>query len=101
MAPKPVIILAKERDYFDVRGAEVAYQRLKRLYGLLGIEENVKLHIGPTGHGYTIENREAIYKWFNRITGVSEAKVEPKLTLEKEEDLYATHSRESRPNRSS
>jgi len=89
MAPKPVVILAKEKDFFDVRGSEEAYRRLKRIYGLLGAEENVKLHIGPTGHGYTIENREAMYQWFNKVTGISDAKTEPKLTIEKEEDLWA------------
>jgi dienelactone hydrolase len=89
MAPKPVIILAKERDYFDVRGAEEAYRRLKHIYTLLGAEENVKLHVGPTGHGYTIENREAMYQWFNKATGISGAGTEPKLTLEKDEDLWA------------
>ena len=89
MAPKPVIILAKEKDYFDVRGAEEAYRRLKRIYKLLGAEENVKLHVGPTGHGYTVENREAMYQWFNTATGVSDAKTEPKLTIEKDEDLWA------------
>lgn len=89
MAPKPVVILAKEQDYFDVRGAEEAYSRLRHLYKLLGAEDKVKLHTGPTGHGYTIENREAMYQWFNAITGVSGAKAEPELTLEKEEDLLA------------
>ncbi|MCE9563919.1 MAG: prolyl oligopeptidase family serine peptidase [Planctomycetes bacterium] len=89
MAPKPVVILAKEKDFFDVRGSEEAYRRLKRIYGLLGAEENVKLHIGPTGHGYTIENREAMYQWFNKATGISDAKTEPTLTIEKEEDLWA------------
>jgi dienelactone hydrolase/pimeloyl-ACP methyl ester carboxylesterase len=89
MAPKPVIILAKEKDFFDVRGSEEAFRRLQHIYKLLGAEQNVKLHIGPTGHGYTIENREAMYQWFNRTTGVSDAKTEPKLTIEKEEDLYA------------
>lgn len=88
MAPKPVIILAKEKDFFDVRGAEESYSRLKHLYSLLGAEENVKLHIGPTGHGYTIENREAMYQWFNRATGISDAKAEPKLVIEKEETLW-------------
>src|SRR5438874_2270801 len=34
LAPKPVILLAKERDYFDVRGTLEAYERLKRLYTL-------------------------------------------------------------------
>jgi len=90
MAPKPVIILAKEKDYFDVRGAKEAYARLKRLYGLLGAEDNVKLHIGPTPHGYTQENREAMYQWFNRATGISDAKTEPKLVIEKDETLWCT-----------
>ena len=89
MAPKPVVILAKEKDFFDVRGSEEAYRRLKRIYGLLGAEENVKLHIGPTGHGYSIENREAMYQWFNKATGISNTKTEPELTIEKEADLWA------------
>lgn len=89
MAPKPIAILAKEKDYFDVRGSEEAFTRLKHLYKLLGAEGNVKLHIGPTGHGYSIENREAMYQWFNKATGVSDAKTEPKLTIEKDADLYA------------
>jgi dienelactone hydrolase len=90
MAPKPVVILAKEKDYFDVRGAEEAYRRLKHIYGLLGAEENIKLHIGPTGHGYSQENREAMYQWFNKVTGISDAKTEPKLTIEKDETLWCT-----------
>ncbi|VTT99700.1 Uncharacterized protein OS=Chthoniobacter flavus Ellin428 GN=CfE428DRAFT_1820 PE=4 SV=1: AXE1 [Gemmataceae bacterium] len=89
MAPKPVAILAQERDFFDVRGSEEAYRRLKHLYGLLGAEENVKLHIGPQGHGYSVENREAMYQWFNKATGLSDAKTEPKLVIEKEADLWA------------
>ena len=90
LAPKPVVILAKEQDYFDVRGAEEAFARLKHLYTLLGAEGNVKLHIGPTGHGYSQENREAMYQWFNQFTKVSDATIEPKLTIEKERDLWGT-----------
>ena len=90
LAPKPIIILAKEKDFFDVRGAEAAFARLKRLYGLLGAEENIALFVGPTPHGYTQENREAMYRWFNRVTGVSDAQTEPELTLEKDETLWCT-----------
>jgi cephalosporin-C deacetylase-like acetyl esterase len=90
MAPKPVIILAKEKDYFDARGNEAAYHRLKQLYRLLGAEENVAYFVGPTYHGYSQENREAMYRWFNRCTGISDAKTEPKLVLEKDEPLWAT-----------
>lgn len=90
MAPKPVILLAKEKDYFDARGAEEAFQRLQRLYKLLGAEQNIALHIGPTYHGYSQENREAMYRWFNRVTGVSNATAEPPLQLEKDETLQCT-----------
>jgi len=90
MAPKPVVLLAKEKDFFDARGAEEAYARLKRLYGLLGAEENISLFIGPTYHGYTQENREAMYQWFNGITKISEAKTEPAITVEKDETLWCT-----------
>ncbi len=90
LAPKPVILLSKERDYFDVRGTEEAYQRLKRLYALLGAEQNIALHTGPTPHGYSQENREAMYRWFNRVTGVSNATTEPQIVLEKDETLWCT-----------
>lgn len=69
MAPHPVIILAKERDFFDARGSEEAYQRLRKIYQLLEAEEHVGLFIGPTGHGYSQENREAMYSWFQRSAG--------------------------------
>lgn len=88
MAPKPVIVLAKERDFFDARGAEEAYARLKRIYQLLGAEENISLFIGPTYHGYSQENREAMYRWFNRATGVSSAETEPEIIIEKDETLW-------------
>jgi hypothetical protein len=90
MAPKPVIILAKEQDYFDARGAEEAYARLRNLYGLLGAEGNVELFIGPSYHGYSQENREAMYKTFNRATGISDTHAEPELVIEKDETLYCT-----------
>ena len=90
LAPKPIIILAKEKDYFDARGNEAAYHRLKQLYRLLGAEDNIAYFVGPTYHGYSQENREAMYRWFNRCTGISDAKAEPKLVLEKDETLLAT-----------
>jgi len=88
LAPKPIIILAKEKDYFDARGTEQAYTRLKHLYELLGKEDNIGLFIGPSYHGYSQENREAMYRWFNHVTGISDAKKEPKLIIEKDETLW-------------
>ena len=90
MAPKPVIILAKERDFFDVRGATEAYLRLKRIYSLLGHPDNVQLQIGPTDHGYSVENREAMYRFFNRAVGLPPIESEPEPVVEKDEVLWCT-----------
>ncbi len=87
MAPKPVILLSQEKDFFDVRGAEEAFRRLKRLYGLLGAEKNIELFAGPNYHGFSQENREAMYRWFNRASGISKAGTEPEITIEKDETL--------------
>ena len=90
MAPKPVIILAKEKDYFDVRGATEAYLRLKRIYSLLGQPDNVQLQVGPTEHGYSVENREAMYRFFNRAVGLPAIESEPTPTIEQDETLRCT-----------
>ena len=90
MAPKPVIILAQEKDYFDARGAEEAHRRLRGLYEKLGAAENAALHVGGDYHGYSQQNREAMYRFFNRVTGVSDLAAEPKLTIESDETLWCT-----------
>ena len=90
MAPKPVIIMAQEKDYFDARGSTETYERLKKLYTLLGKPENIQLHIGPDPHGYTQSNREAMYRFFGKVTGIPAAATEPTITVEKDADLLCT-----------
>jgi len=68
MVPKPVILLGQEKDFFDARGLKESFIRLKHLYRLLGAEENIRLFIGSGYHGYSQENREAMYNWFNQVT---------------------------------
>jgi dienelactone hydrolase len=90
MAPKPVILLSQEKDFFDVRGAQKSFMELKKLYKLLGAEENIQFFAGPEYHGFSKHNREAMYSWFNKITGISDAKTEPELKLEAIELLWCT-----------
>lgn len=88
MAPKPVIILAQERDYFDARGSEHAFHNLRKLYGLFGAEQNIQLFIGPNEHGYSQPNREAMYGFFNRQTKIVAGSAEPPLAIEKDPTLW-------------
>ncbi|SDM69389.1 Dienelactone hydrolase [Daejeonella rubra] len=90
MAPKPVILLSQEKDFFDVRGAQKSYNKLKKLYKLLGAEDNIQFFAGPEYHGFSKHNREAMYSWFNKVTGISDAKSEPDLKLEEIELLWCT-----------
>jgi len=88
MAPKPVILLTKEGDFFDVRGGEKAYADLRWLYRLLGAEDNIAIFTEPGSHGYSQKSREAMYRWFNHATRISDATTEPNLTIEKDETLW-------------
>lgn len=69
-APRPVLLLGQKNDFFDARGLRETYEQVKKVYALLGAEENVQCFIGPTNHGYSIENREAMYDFFTRHAGV-------------------------------
>lgn len=88
MAPKPVILLGQEKDFFDVRGLNEAHARLRRLYGLLGAEEHIGICVGPGYHGYSRELREAMYRWFNDVTHVSQTPAEPDLVIEEDQTLW-------------
>jgi dienelactone hydrolase len=90
LAPRPVVLLGQEKDYFDARGLEEAFRRLRHLYTLLGEPRNIQLAIGPDPHGYSQPNRTAMYRFFNSVTAVSSATEEPALTIEKDETLQCT-----------
>jgi len=92
MTPKPVIILAKERDFFDVRGTIQSYNKLKELYKLHRRQDAIDLFIGPSYHGFTQENREAMYNWFSQAVGKSPPAPESDLSIEKEETLWCCPS---------
>lgn len=90
MAPKPVIIITQELDFFDTRGTEETYRKLKHFYGLMGAENNVQLFRGDDYHGYHQPGREAMYNFFNQVTGISNDGNEPEIVLEKDETLWCT-----------
>jgi len=91
-APKPLILLTQEKDYFDQRGARQVFERLKHLYTLLGAPDNVAVMTGPDGHGYGKPLREAMYAFFNRACGRRTSGKEPALEIERDRDVRATES---------
>ncbi len=90
MAPKPVILLTSEQDFFDTRGTEEALGRLKRIYELLGAPANIAMFRGPGPHGYSKPQREAMYHWFGRATGLAAPAAEPAVEIEPAEQLWCS-----------
>ncbi len=92
-APRPVILLGQKQDFFDERGLRETYERAKKVYELLGAGENLQFFIGPTYHGYSIENREAMYEFFNRHAGVdADGKESPDKVVLTAEETYCVES---------
>ncbi len=89
-APNPIILLTQEQDFFDQRGSVEAFQRLSHVYKLLGAEHNAAYHVGPGGHNYWPDSREAMYEFFNHHAGINLPGKEPELQIESMKDLQCT-----------
>ena len=68
-APKPYHILAQKQDFFDIRGARETYRLAKKVYKLLGCEENIQMTEGPQPHTYGRPLRRAASKFFAEELG--------------------------------
>ena len=90
--PRPVLLLGQKDDFFDCRGLREIYEELRRLYAIVGAEDAVELFIGPQEHGFSIHNREAMLRFFNRHAGVDASGREARGPLAKDETLWATPS---------
>ncbi len=63
-APRPLLIGAVASDFFNPEGTDLTYERLRRIYGLLGSETAVARVFAPGRHAYCRELRQAAVNWF-------------------------------------
>ena len=87
-APRPSVILSKTNDFFDPRGAAEAYEDAKKVYSLLGAEDNIQIKIEEGNHGYTQGNREKMYELFCATAEIEDDGKEPEINIEADENLY-------------
>ena len=70
-APKPVLLLGQNYDFFDRRGLRVAHEEVARFWKAMGAPAgNVDLFVGSEGHGYFAPNQQAMVEFFARHAGV-------------------------------
>lgn len=75
IAPRPLLIASAIRDWiFDIESVRLIYRKLKRLYEMLGVPDNIVLVETPGGHSYHEMSRCMIYKWFlKHLKGVDKS----------------------------
>jgi hypothetical protein len=89
-APRPVMLLGQKNDFFDPRGLLETYGEVRKIYSLLGAENNVEYFIGPDGHGYHRKNREAMHRFFSKHSGMRLIENEGDIKLEDRTNLQCT-----------
>ncbi|MCE9532618.1 MAG: acetylxylan esterase [Planctomycetes bacterium] len=92
-APKPTLILAASKDFFDIQGTWTTFREAKRFYTMLGVPERVDLVETDTTHGYPKGHREAMLRWMSRwLLDKDMPLVEEMMTLPKDSDLLCTRT---------
>ncbi len=70
-APDPLLLLGQNYDFFDRRGLREAFDEVQHFYNILGApKENANLFMGPSMHGFSPHNQEAMVEFFAHHTGV-------------------------------
>jgi hypothetical protein len=92
-APRPTLLCAATRDFFDIQGTWTTFREATRLYGVLGHPERVALVEFDTGHGFPKPQREAVARWMRRwLLDKDDAVVEGDFPTAKDQDLQCTRS---------
>lgn len=92
MAPKPVLLLTVDSDFFPLEGAHRTLEKARPLWALSGKEDSLEIFTDTSQHAYTLPLANAAADFFSRtLKGLSCAPIGETNTL-KEEDLYATQN---------
>jgi len=91
-APKPALILAVRSDFFPIEGTRETYQEAKRLYGLWGKSDNVRLFEEDYHHYYTPKMAETAAEFFLEVFGCPKGSVSTESQRVSYETMYATKS---------
>ena len=91
--PRPTLILAATKDFFDIQGTWASFREAKQVYGLLGHPERVDIVEINAGHGYPKAHREAMVNWMRRwLLGKDGNVTEPEFAVYKPAELQCTRT---------
>jgi cephalosporin-C deacetylase-like acetyl esterase len=92
-APRPTLICAASRDFFDIQGTWTTFREAKRIYGVMDHPERVDLVESAGGHGFSKPHREAVVRWMRRwLVKVDDAPTEGAISIATEAELRCTRT---------
>jgi hypothetical protein len=86
-APRDILVLGQKNDFFDARGVTETAEEVKHINALLG--GRTEAFVGPTSHGFSVHNRQAVYAFFLKSAGLRGNAKEPPIKLPPEAETYA------------
>lgn len=91
-APGALILLTAEEDFFDQRGARESFERIAHLYAVLNASDLLDYYVGPGGHGYPPEMREAMARHFCAAAGLRMRARDGQFVELTDRELWCTES---------
>ncbi len=67
IAPRPMFIIANERDIWDIEGTKYVYECAKKFYRMHNAEDKIKMTVSDKGHCYDTQQITAVLRWFNEL----------------------------------
>ena len=90
-ATRPTLILAAERDFFDIVGTRQAAAEAMAVYRVLGQAERVGLFTHDDEHGFSRPRRQAAVHWMRRwLLDDERSIVEPEIKLQSDAALQVS-----------
>ena len=90
-APRPTLIAAATRDFFDIAGTWDTFRQAKRFYTRMGHSERVELVESDDEHGFTRNLRVATTRWMRRwLLGKDDAVTEMEWPILTDAELQCT-----------
>jgi len=91
-APKPTLVMATTRDFFNITGTREVFDRVKKTYKFMGKPQNLQMVEGDYEHGYTQNIREGMYAFFQKHLSLPGSSAEEEVVLLTEAELQKTET---------
>jgi len=90
-APKPTLICAATKDFFDIKGTWQSFRYAKRLYSRLGFAERIDILENDDWHNYARPQREAVARWMSRwLLDKDDVIIEPEIEVLSDQEIQCT-----------